>query len=74
MAGVMAPSVDAILGASRSRGRVGSAMNVLIGQLAGALGVAVVGSVMNTVYGDRMAGAVAGLPTQLAGPASDSAW
>jgi EmrB/QacA subfamily drug resistance transporter len=73
MANVMAPSVDAILGAVREdRAGVGSAVNLLIGQLAGALGVAVVGSVMNTVYGDRMADFVAKLPPQIGGPASDS--
>lgn len=73
MANVMAPSVDAILGAvPEDRAGVGSAVNLLIGQLAGALGVAVVGSVMNTVYGDRMADFVAKLPPQVGGPASDS--
>jgi DHA2 family multidrug resistance protein-like MFS transporter len=73
MANVMAPSVSAILGAvPEARAGVGSAANALVGQLAGALGVAVVGSVMNTVYADRMADAVQQLPPQLAGPAGDS--
>ena len=73
MANIMAPSADAILGAvPEARSGVGSAVNMLIGQLAGALGVAVIGSVMNTVYGDRMAGVVAALPPQVAGPAGDS--
>jgi EmrB/QacA subfamily drug resistance transporter len=73
MANVMAPSADAILGAvPEARSGVGSAVNVLMGQLAGALGVAVVGSVMNTVYGDRMADTVAKLPPQAAGPAGDN--
>jgi EmrB/QacA subfamily drug resistance transporter len=73
MANVMAPSADAILGAvPEARSGVGSAVNVLIGQLAGALGVAVIGSVMNTVYGDRMADVVQQLPPQVAGPAGDS--
>lgn len=63
MANVMAPAVDAILGAvPEARAGVGSAVNVLIGQLRGALGVAVVGSVRNTVYGDKMADVVAKLP------------
>ncbi len=44
MANVMAPSADAILGAvPEERAGVGSAVNVLVGQMAGALGVAVVG-------------------------------
>jgi EmrB/QacA subfamily drug resistance transporter len=73
MANVMAPSADAILGAvPEERAGIGSAVNVLAGQMAGALGVAVVGSVMNSVYSDRMADAVAQLPPQAAGPAADS--
>ncbi len=73
MANVMAPSMDAIMGAvPERRAGVGSAMNALVGQLAGALGVAVIGSVMNTVYGDRMADAVRGLPGQVGSLASDS--
>ncbi len=73
MANVMAPSADAILGAvPEERAGIGSAVNVLVGQTAGALGVAVVGSVMNSVYSDRMADAVAKLPPQVAGPAGDS--
>jgi DHA2 family multidrug resistance protein-like MFS transporter len=73
MANVMAPSADAILGAvPEERAGVGSAVNVLVGQMAGALGVAVVGSVMNSVYSDRMTDVVAQLPPQVAGPASDS--
>ena len=67
MANVMAPSADAILGAvPEARAGIGSAVNLLFGQTAGALGVAVIGSVMNTVYGDRMAAAVAHLPAQAA--------
>ncbi len=73
MANVMAPSMDAIMGAvPESRAGVGSAMNALVGQLAGALGVAVVGSIMNTVYTDRVAGMVAPLPARAAAAASDS--
>jgi EmrB/QacA subfamily drug resistance transporter len=73
MANVMAPSADAIMGAvPEQRAGVGSAMNALVGQLAGALGVAVIGSIMNTVYSDRMTDAVVALPAQVAGPAKDS--
>jgi EmrB/QacA subfamily drug resistance transporter len=69
----MANAAEAILGAvPEARAGVGSAVNLLVGQTAGALGVAVVGSVMNTVYGDRMADTVAKLPPQVAGPAGDS--
>lgn len=72
-ANVMAPSVDAILGAvPEERAGVGSAMNALAIQLSGALGVAVIGSIMNTVYSDQMASSVAALPAQIAGPAGNS--
>ena len=51
---------------------VGSAMNDLLRQLGGALGVAVIGSVINTAYRDRMTDAVAALPSTAAVAAHDS--
>jgi predicted MFS family arabinose efflux permease len=73
MANVMAPATDAVMGAvPEAKAGVGSAMNDLLRQLGGALGVAILGSIMNTVYRDRMGDAVAGLPDALAGPAGDS--
>jgi hypothetical protein len=73
MANVMAPGTGAVMGAvPQAKAGVGSAMNDLMRQLGGALGVAVVGSVMNTVYRDRMADAVSGLPAQAALAAGDS--
>jgi EmrB/QacA subfamily drug resistance transporter len=73
MANVMAPATDAVMGAvPEAKAGVGSAMNDLVRQLGGALGVAVIGSVMNTVYRDRMTDAVAGLPAELASAARDS--
>ena len=51
---------------------VGSAMNDLLRQLGGALGVAVIGSVMNTVYRDKVADALTGLPPAAADAAGDS--
>jgi hypothetical protein len=47
-------------------------MNDLFRQLGGALGVAVIGSAINTVYRDQVAGAVAALP-QLPAEASAAA-
>lgn len=47
-------------------------MNDLVRQVAGAFGVAIIGSVVNVVYADQMEPAVAGLPERTAGPASDS--
>lgn len=51
---------------------VGSAMNDLVRQVAGALGVAIIGSVVNTVYASRMDDVVANLPPEAADPAGDS--
>jgi EmrB/QacA subfamily drug resistance transporter len=73
MGNIMAPSTDAVMGAvPGDKAGVGSAMNDVTRQIGGALGVAVIGSAMNTVYADRMNDAVAALPPQAAGPASDS--
>lgn len=73
MANVMAPGTGAVMGAvPAAKAGVGSAMNDLVRQLGGALGVAVIGSAMNTVYRDRMADVVAGLPAQAATAASDN--
>jgi hypothetical protein len=47
-------------------------MNDVVRQVGGAFGVAIIGSVINSVYRDRMTDAVAGLPPQAAEPASDS--
>jgi EmrB/QacA subfamily drug resistance transporter len=73
MANVMAPATGAVMSAvPEAKAGVGSAMNDLLRQLGGALGVAVIGSVMNTAYRDRMADAVSGLPAQAAAAAGDS--
>ncbi|HEX5825489.1 MAG TPA: MFS transporter, partial [Candidatus Limnocylindrales bacterium] len=73
MANVMAPSTGSVMEAvPEAKAGVGSAMNDLLRQLGGALGIAIIGSVMNTVYRDRMAEAVAGLPAPAAAAAGDS--
>ena len=73
MANVMAPGTGAVMGAvPEAKAGVGSAMNDLMRQLGGALGVAVIGSVINTVYRDRMTAVVAGLPADAADAAGDS--
>jgi EmrB/QacA subfamily drug resistance transporter len=73
MANVMAPATGSVMEAvPEAKAGVGSAMNDLLRQLGGALGIAVIGSVMNTVYRDRMAEVVAGLPAQAAAAAGDS--
>jgi len=57
----MAPSTESIMGSlPRAKAGVGSAMNDTTRQVGGALGVAVVGSVMTSVYGSRVAAAITG--------------
>ncbi|MDQ1511393.1 MAG: hypothetical protein QOG50_3237 [Actinomycetota bacterium] len=58
---VMAPATESIMGSlPRAKAGVGSAMNDTTRQVGGALGVAVVGSVMLSVYGGRVASALKG--------------
>ena len=73
MGNVMAPSTDAVMGAvPEANAGIASAMNDVTRQVAGAFGVAVIGSVINTVYSGRMSEAVAGLPPEAARAAGDS--
>jgi len=73
MGNVMAPSTDAVMGAvPEAKAGVGSAMNDVVRQVAGALGVAIIGSIMNTIYANRMDDATTGLPDPAATAASDS--
>jgi hypothetical protein len=73
IANVMAPGTGAVMAAvPEAKAGVGSAMNDLFRQLGGALGVAVIGSAINTVYREEVAGAVASLP-QLPAEASAAA-
>jgi len=69
----MAPCTDAVMGAvPLAKAGVGSAMNDTTRQVGGAFGVAILGSILNTLYASQMSGEVAGLPPQAAGPAQDS--
>jgi EmrB/QacA subfamily drug resistance transporter len=73
MGTVMAPATDSVMGAvPEHKAGVGSAMNDVTRQVAGAFGVAVIGSILNTVYTNRMGEAVAQLPPPAAGPAADN--
>jgi len=70
---VMAPSTDAVMGAvPETKAGVGSAMNGVARMVAGALGAAIIGSAMYTIYGNLVADAVAALPAEMAEAASDS--
>ena len=56
---VMAPATESIMGSlPRAKAGVGSAMNDTTRQVGGALGVAVVGSVMLSVYSGRVGDAI----------------
>ncbi|MGH3322858.1 MAG: MFS transporter, partial [Streptomyces sp.] len=56
----------------RERAGVGSAVTNTIRQIGGALGVAVLGSVISSVYRDELVGNLNSLPAQARGPASES--
>jgi EmrB/QacA subfamily drug resistance transporter len=56
------PATDAVMGAlPRAKAGAGSAVNDTTREVGGTLGVAVVGSVMSSVYGPRLADALSGL-------------
>ena len=70
---VMAPATDALMGAvPEEKAGVGSATNGVIRMVGASLGVATIGSLMYSVYSDRIAPAVIGLPTEMAEAARDS--
>jgi EmrB/QacA subfamily drug resistance transporter len=73
MGTAMAPATDSIMGSlPLAKAGVGSAMNDTTRQIGGALGVAILGSILASVYGSAMAPSVANLPPEAAGFAQDS--
>jgi EmrB/QacA subfamily drug resistance transporter len=69
----MAPATEAIMGSlPKAKAGVGSAMNDVVREVAGTLGIAVLGSVLASAYSGGMDGATAGLPGDAAAAASDS--
>jgi EmrB/QacA subfamily drug resistance transporter len=71
----MAPATDSIMGAlPRAKAGVGSAVNDTTRQVGGALGVAILGSILSSTYASHMASALAGhaIPTAAASAAKDS--
>jgi EmrB/QacA subfamily drug resistance transporter len=69
----MAPATEAIMGSvPRARAGVGSAMNDVVREVAGTLGIAVLGSVLASAYAGAMDGAVTGLGGAEAAAATDS--
>jgi Na+/melibiose symporter-like transporter len=75
MALVMAPATESIMGSlPRAKAGVGSAVNDTTRQVGGALGVAIVGSVMSSIYRGQMGDVLAGtsLPAGAAEQAQSS--
>jgi EmrB/QacA subfamily drug resistance transporter len=69
----MAPATDAIMGSlPKAKAGIGSAMNDVVRELGGTLGVAVLGSVVSSSYASSMDGAADRLPHEAAEAASDS--
>ena len=69
----MSPATDAIMGAlPRAKAGIGSAMNDVVREVGGTLGIAVLGSLLTSSYGAGMDDAVAGLPDTAAAAAGDS--
>jgi EmrB/QacA subfamily drug resistance transporter len=73
MGNVMAPGTTAVMSAvPEAKAGVGSAMNDLNRQVAGALGVAIIGSVSSSIYSSKLESATAGLPQGAADAATNS--
>lgn len=73
MGNVMAPSTDAVMGAVPvAKAGVASATNDVTRQVAGAIGVAVIGSTFNSAYRANMESTVAQLPPEAAEAAANS--
>jgi EmrB/QacA subfamily drug resistance transporter len=69
----MAPATEAIMGAvPKDKAGVGSAMNDVVREVAGTLGIAVLGSVLASAYATGMEGPTADLSPDAAAAASDS--
>ena len=73
MAVAMTPATEAIMGAlPKEKAGVGSAMNDVLRELGGTLGVAVLGSILASKYGGGMEGSAGDLPAQAADASMDS--
>ena len=73
MGSVMAPATDSVMGSvPAAKAGVASAMNDVTRQVGGALGVAVVGSLIDTIYRGRIGAAAASLPAALRDPVQTS--
>ena len=69
----MSPATDAIMSSlPRAKAGIGSAMNDVVREVGGTLGIAVLGSLLTSSYGSGMEEATTGLPAPAAEAASDS--
>ena len=69
----MAPATESIMGSlPRAKAGIGSAMNDVVREVGGTLGIAVLGSLLASAYASGMDGATAGLSPNAASAASDS--
>lgn len=73
MGWVMAPATNAVVGAvPAAKSGVASATNTVARMVSGALGVAVIGSLVSSLYSNDVDGSLAGLPTEAQARAEDS--
>ncbi|MFC7545334.1 MFS transporter [Plantactinospora sp. GCM10030261] len=73
MANIMPPAMESIMAAlPRERAGVGSAVSNTVRQVGGALGIAVLGSVLAAVYRDRIADTTGALPVPARSAANES--
>ncbi|MEZ4503476.1 MAG: DHA2 family efflux MFS transporter permease subunit [Dehalococcoidia bacterium] len=73
MSNAMAPATDAVMAAvPESQAGVASALNDTTRQVGGALGVAVYGSILNSLYASNLAEALSGLPASASDAANNS--
>ena len=69
----MSPATEAIMGAlPKEKAGIGSAMNDVVREVGGTLGVAVLGSFLSSGFASAMAGSVPDLPAEQAEAAGDS--
>ena len=73
MGWVMAPATDAVVGAvPAAKSGVASATNTVARMVSGALGVAVIGSLVSSLYSSEVDGSLVGLPTKAQASAEES--
>jgi EmrB/QacA subfamily drug resistance transporter len=73
MGWVMAPATDAVVGAvPAAKSGIASATNTVARMVSGALGVAVIGSLVSSLYANDVEGSLEGLPPEAQAAAEDS--